>query len=345
MNKQNTEIATAVSGQAVSGQYRAVVYARVSTEEQAKGYGVTYSTKKILRHIERKGWAHVGTYADEGFSGSLEAADRDDLKRLMEDAHKKPKPFDVVVVNEGRVIGRTGRAFWRWVWVLEDIGIYVAVVEDDYDNTTVEGRKKMRRDADYAETEWETIRKRTQGGLQEKAEEGGWVGGPPPFGYAIKDQGKKGESHLILCADECKVLNRAHELLVVERLNMRDTDDAAEVVEEGVIRGLRVDRRFDVVPVGEPEAVLCHMRVLGEEEPAGLVRPRPQAEVTLLARLGGTIGVGLRGGGSGVHRQAADGGHGDDSETDDAVMHEGSVRRGHHRQQPDGYQVLSIDYT
>jgi hypothetical protein len=74
----------------------------------------------------------------------------------MDAAQQTPRPFDIVVVPDGRVIGRKGRAFWRWVWALEDIGVYVAVVADDYDNTTSEGRKKMRRDADYAETEWET---------------------------------------------------------------------------------------------------------------------------------------------------------------------------------------------
>lgn len=66
------------------------------------------------------------------------------------------------------MIGRKGRAFRRWVWALEDIGVYVAVVADDYDNTTPEGRKKMRRDAESAEPEWETIRDRTQGAYRKR---------------------------------------------------------------------------------------------------------------------------------------------------------------------------------
>ncbi|MGV9903517.1 recombinase family protein [Streptomyces sp. NPDC003388] len=103
---------------------RAVDYLRVSTEDQAKGYGIAYTGKKTARYIEKKGWAHLGTYADEGYSGSLEADDRPDLKRLMQAARKTPRPFDMVVVNEGRGIGRTGRAFWKWVWELEDLGVY-----------------------------------------------------------------------------------------------------------------------------------------------------------------------------------------------------------------------------
>ncbi|MFE1879070.1 recombinase family protein [Streptomyces diastatochromogenes] len=177
---------------------RAVDYLRVSTEEQAKGYGIAYTGKKTARYIQGKGWLQVGTYADEGVSGSLDAHERDDLKRLMENVRESPRPFDVVVVAEGRAIGRTGRAFWRWVWELEDLGVCVAVVKGDYDNTTADGRMKMRKDADYAEEEREIIRERTQGGLQEKAEEGGYTGGNVPYGWRIENQGKKGESHLVL---------------------------------------------------------------------------------------------------------------------------------------------------
>jgi len=223
MNQQNTDALDIAMGvvervtQTV--RLRAVAYARVSTEEQAKGYGIPAALKKIIRYMDRKGMDHVGTYADEGISGSLEAADRDDLKRLMGDAHKKPKPFDIVVVSEGRAIGRTGRAFWRWVWALEEIGIYVGVVEDDYDNSTTEGQKKMRRDADYAETEYHIIRKRTQGGLQEKAEEGGWPGGMPPYGYRIECKGQKGKSHLVQDDEEVTVLRAMWGLVVEDGMN------------------------------------------------------------------------------------------------------------------------------
>ncbi|MGR8008229.1 recombinase family protein [Streptomyces hypolithicus] len=105
--------------------------------------------------MAKKGWKHVGTYADDGLSGSLEAHERPDLQRLMADSVKTPRPFDMVVVNEGRAIGRTGRAFWRWVWDLEDLGVYVAVVDGDFDNSTDEGRARMRDAASYAEKERE----------------------------------------------------------------------------------------------------------------------------------------------------------------------------------------------
>nr|WP_251692450.1 recombinase family protein [Streptomyces sp. CHD11] len=196
---------------------RAVDYLRVSTEEQADGYGIAYTGKKTVRHIQKKGWKHVGTYADEGFSGSLEADDRPDLRRLMKDARKTPRPFDMVVVNEGRGIGRTGRAFWKWVWDLEDLGVYVAVVKKDYDNSTPAGRSQMRKDADYAEEERELIRERTQGGIQEKAEDGLYPGGMIPFGWDVAERGKKGVSHYVVHKEEAATLRRAREVFLERR--------------------------------------------------------------------------------------------------------------------------------
>ncbi|MFD5699550.1 recombinase family protein [Streptomyces lasiicapitis] len=278
---------------------RAVDYLRVSTEEQKKGYGVARQSKKTTRHIAAKGWAHVGTYKDEGVSGSLEAAERRDLKRLMKEAQQTPRPFDIVVVPDGRVIGRKGRAFWRWVWALEDIGVYVAVVADDYDNTTTEGRKKMRRDADYAETEWETIRDRTQGGLQEKAEliPAAHIGGPPPYGYYVAQKGTP-DSYLAIDEAEETVIRYVYELVVGDGLNLRKV--AIRLQSEGiktrsgkawrrenlrdrimstpvldgmlVFRGKHAERDEDGNPVWGESVTIKLPRILTEEQSAGLRR-------------------------------------------------------------------------
>ncbi|GAA2103549.1 recombinase family protein [Kitasatospora saccharophila] len=211
---------------------RAVDYLRVSTEEQKLGYGIASQGRKNSRHIAGKGWDHVGTFKDEGVSGSKEMGERPDFDRLMEQA--KLDAFDVVVVEKGDRIGRVGRAFWRWVWALEDVGIFVAITNRNIDNTTPEGRAQMRREADYAETEWENIRSRTQGGLQEKAQDPGspHVGGRPPYGYRIADKGIKGASHLVVDEAESEVVRRVHDMVVIDGLNLRQV--AVRLNAEGV---------------------------------------------------------------------------------------------------------------
>lgn len=208
---------------------RAVDYLRVSTAEQAKGYGIAYTAKKTKRHIEKKDWEHVGTFSDEGFSGSLDHTQRPDLKRLMAEAQKEPRPFDVVVVPEERAIGRRDRAFWPWVWALEDLGIFVSIVRGDYDNTTEAGRSRMRKEQDKAEDERITIRDRTQGGVQEKAELGGHPGGVAPYPYKIENKGIKGESRIVLDQGHehapYELCHRAWRHIVEEGMNTSEVED------------------------------------------------------------------------------------------------------------------------
>jgi DNA invertase Pin-like site-specific DNA recombinase/transposase len=195
----------AVAQVAEPGQLRAVAYLRVSTEDQRRGYGIAYTGKRVVKHIAAKGWALADIFADEGFSGSLDHTERPDVRELMRQARMTPTPFDVVVVYEDRAIGRKGRAFWPWVWELQDLGIFTAVVVGGHDNTTEEGESRMRKAADRAEDELITIRNRTQGGIQEKAEfmghEGAYLGGSVPYGYRVRDKGVTGESRLE--PDEC----------------------------------------------------------------------------------------------------------------------------------------------
>ncbi|MBT2384182.1 recombinase family protein [Streptomyces sp. ISL-11] len=180
---------------------RAVDYLRVSTEDQTKGYGIAYTGKRTAAHITGKGWTHVDTFKDEGESGTLPWQEREGATKIMALAVQTPRPFDVVVVYETRAIGRKNRVFWEWVWKLQDLKIFVAVVDEDIDNTTEDGEARMREKANEAFKELARIRKRTQGGIQEKAEMGGFPGGQARYGYRIENRGKKGEQRLVI--DDC----------------------------------------------------------------------------------------------------------------------------------------------
>ncbi|MFH9044363.1 hypothetical protein ACH4FA_34230 [Streptomyces sp. NPDC017966] len=123
-------------------------------------------------------------------------------------------------------IADKGWAFWPWVWELQDLGVFTAVVVGGHGNTTEEGESRMRKAADRAEDELIVIRNRTQGGIQEKAEcmghEGACLGGSVPYGYRVRGKGVKGESRLepdeCDCGDECTGLHEADGLhLAVSR--------------------------------------------------------------------------------------------------------------------------------
>lgn len=206
---------------------RAASYSRVSTEEQTRGFGIENQDTANSEYIDRKSWHHVAAFSDEGVSGSLEMGSRPDFDRLMTLAVQEPRPMDVVVVTATDRIGRTDRAFYRWVWALEDLGIAVAVSHRDIDNTTQHGREAMRSEADYAFREYERILQRTQDGLQTKAMHGGWTGGRPPCGWYIVNKGRRTGSHLGLDDITKKgyawMMRRAREIFIANRGNWDKT--------------------------------------------------------------------------------------------------------------------------
>jgi DNA invertase Pin-like site-specific DNA recombinase len=221
-----------IAARVITGkQLRAVDYLRVSTEDQAKGYGIAYTGKRTAAHITRKGWAHVGTFTDEGESGILPWELREGAAKIMELAVQQPRPFDLVCVNETRAIGRQNRVFWEWVWKLQDLGIFVAIVDEDIDNTTEAGAQRMAGKANESFKELVRIRQRTQGGIQEKAEMGGFPGGQAPYGYRIANKGVKGEQKLTLdlcdggeaCTrtDPCEAVHEAEVLRLARRVAIR----------------------------------------------------------------------------------------------------------------------------
>ncbi len=220
-----------IAAQATQSPLRAVDYLRVSTDQQKKGYGIAYTGARTAAFIADKRWAHVETFKDEGESGKLPWRQRKDAARIMTLACQRPRPFDVVVVYETRAIGRRNRIFWEWVWTLQDLGVFVAVVDEDIDNTTEDGEARMQERATEDFRELKKIRMRTQGGIQRKAELGEFPGGVARYGYRIENQGRKGEQALVLddcdggsaCSrtDPCSVIHEAPVLRFAREIAVR----------------------------------------------------------------------------------------------------------------------------
>src|SRR5580704_2693107 len=75
---------------------RIALYARVSSDEQREGQTIDSQVAELERYAVQQGWAIIGTYKDDGWSGGLLA--RPELDRLRDDAsvHR----FDAVLVND-----------------------------------------------------------------------------------------------------------------------------------------------------------------------------------------------------------------------------------------------------
>lgn len=200
---------------------RAALMLRVSTKEQVKGYGLDVQEEAGRAYVGgRPGWVLPPDliFKDRGVPGAV--VDRPAM-RALEQAVRQGR-VDVIVVHDFDRVGRTGQAFWTWIWAMEDLGVDFVSVTQDIDTTTPLGRRQLQFHAMRAEAEWNLVRDRTQSGRQRKALTGGWPGGPPPWGYAIEGLGRR-RSVLVIDDDEAAVVRKAVSLVVDEGKNISAT--------------------------------------------------------------------------------------------------------------------------
>lgn len=190
-------------------------YLRVSSHEQLMGYGLDAQDSALDRWFsDNPGRILFDKYRDEGVSGELDA--RPEKSRLEGDADRGL--FNRIVVPKVDRIGRTARASYNWAWQMSDMDIHFVSISENIDTSTPYGWQAFQQYVQFSEMEWNRIRERTIGGREMKVAKGGWPAGPPPYGYEIVGQGKKG-SYLQINRYEAFVLHTAVSLLVDDKMS------------------------------------------------------------------------------------------------------------------------------
>lgn len=158
------------------------IYVRVSTQEQAKeGYSVNEQVERLEKYAEAHGWIVYKVYIDPGFSGG--SIERPGLKNLIQDV--KRNKIDKVVVYK---LDRLSRSQKDTLYLIEDIFLknkvdFVSMTEN-FDTGTPFGRAMIGILSVFAQLEREQIKERMQMGLDARAKEGYYHGGPnSPIGY------------------------------------------------------------------------------------------------------------------------------------------------------------------
>lgn len=169
----------------------AIIYARVSTEEQKKkGYSVTGQIRDCTKYAQRMGYDVVEIFADEGISAKN--LNRADLQRMFRYIKKNSKDIDAVI-------------FWKWDRLSrgeDSDNIELARLFGKYDVTplsTIENNEttpiaNLMRKITQAMNKYELDidSERTKAGMRRKAEEGHFPA-KAPIGYInLKDEDDKG---------------------------------------------------------------------------------------------------------------------------------------------------------
>jgi site-specific DNA recombinase len=168
---------------AAKQKHTAVIYARVSSEEQVQGYSIQAQLRAGHEWAANSGFKIVKEYLDEGLSASKNLEKRESFKAMIADATSKEHPYDVVIVHKLDRFSRdsleslTARTLFkrhkiRLISVLEPM-----VGSDSPEDALVE-HILVGMNAFYSQNLSREIRK----GLKERAQQGHLVF-RPPYGY------------------------------------------------------------------------------------------------------------------------------------------------------------------
>jgi len=164
---------------------RAVAYLRVSTSMQVDGYSLDAQMTSIKRYAKAYDIDIVDVYKDEGRSGKS-IAGREDFIRMLEDIETGAINVDYVMVYKLSRFGRNSADILYSLQRLQLHNVNLICTEEQLVSTGF-GKMMLTVLSAVAELERETIVEQTMSGRKQKAEEGKWNGGFPPYGFGIKD--------------------------------------------------------------------------------------------------------------------------------------------------------------
>jgi site-specific DNA recombinase len=157
-----------------------------SSEEQRERETIEIQREFLQEYCRLYALEVVQIYADDGVSGTVPLHERPEGRRLLEDA--KEGKFSTLLVYR---LDRLGRSLLVTVDAhdrLQACGVALKSATEPIDTSSPSGRLIFQMLASFAEYERETIRERTQAGLQ-RAYRGGKHFGAAPYGYRTDDRG------------------------------------------------------------------------------------------------------------------------------------------------------------
>ena len=160
-------------------------YTRVSTAMQIDGYSLDAQKSRMKAYAEFNDYEIVHEYEDAGKSGkSIEG--RIQFNQMLEDIKTGKDGVSYVLVFKLSRFGRNAADVLSTLQVMQDFGVNLICVEDGIDSSKDAGKLMISVLSAVAEIERENIRVQTMEGRIQKAREGKWNGGFPPYGYKLE---------------------------------------------------------------------------------------------------------------------------------------------------------------
>ena len=167
----------------------AVLYARVSTDDQSERGTIEGQIEFGQKYAELHQLNLIKIYKDDGISGTYELQERNGGKELLNDITSKRVKADILLVYKLDRLGRSARVILNSIYELEQHGVKVKSMTEEFDSFSPSGRFLLTMLAAVADLERETIIERMWHGANRAARKGKWLGGIVPYGYFVNEEG------------------------------------------------------------------------------------------------------------------------------------------------------------
>ncbi|HTY47865.1 MAG TPA: recombinase family protein [Methanomassiliicoccales archaeon] len=233
---------------------RAALYARVSTEDQAKeGFSIPAQLKRLNAYCKARNWQSAGEYVDDGYSGR--DVKRPAYSRMMGEKDR----WDVVVVLKMDRIHRNSRNFAVMMDDLNAAKKEFNSMQESFDTTTAMGRFVMDTIQRIAQLESEQIGERVKIGMTHKAKKGvGYLGFGQPYGYRYENH------HLTVIEPEAGIVREIYR-------RCADGESLSNISEDLNRRGIR-PKKNQAWKKGAVHAILRNPLYCGYVEWDGILR-------------------------------------------------------------------------
>ena len=157
----------------------AVIYVRVSTEEQAQGYSLEAQERECREYLEgyKPNWTLVRVFRDEHSGGNDDRPMFQEMMRMVYDQRAK-----AIVAHRLDRFSRNLHQILTYFKELEAMGVVMAFAKDQFDFSTEEGRLQFHILAMFADWYLRNLSRETKKGKLERVLKGRH-NNQPPFGY------------------------------------------------------------------------------------------------------------------------------------------------------------------
>lgn len=167
---------------------KVALYARVSTDEQAKhGLSIDAQIAALRTWANREGHYIAGEYIDAGISGKRPPAKRPELSRFFSDL-ENGLDVDVFVFTKLDRFFRSVKLYYQAMDVLDRHNVAWQAIQENYETISANGRLKLHLLLAVSEQEADRTSERIKAVFDRKIEKGEAITRCQPFGYEVREK-------------------------------------------------------------------------------------------------------------------------------------------------------------